>query len=260
MSSGPPNERDNRSSRTGPEVTLAPPGTRADLARAAHFHVSIAATRDCTAWQIERDPGGLVLRAPLSLGGLRVSIDATSGPLARRLHSARPTDALPRAAGLSRGERRLRVVDATAGLCRDAMALAVLGCEVTAIERVPALCVLVAAAIEASGLGGLTLVGGDANLWLAACGPAERPDVVYLDPMFEEHGKAQVKKEMQVLRALCGGGDDEIRDARALLETALRTATRRVVVKRHHKAPPLVADPTFTIPGERVRFDVYATG
>ena len=46
---------------------------------------------------------------------------------------------IARAVGLKPGRPAPRVVDATAGLGRDAFLLAVLGCQVTALERCAAL-------------------------------------------------------------------------------------------------------------------------
>jgi len=141
-----------------------------------------------------------------------------------------------------------------AGLCRDAMVLAKLGCQVTAIERVPALAMLAAAAIDGSELGTrLSVQTGDAETWLAGLSPEQAPEVVYLDPMFAESGKAQVKKDMQVCRALAGPPDDTA----PLFALAKQVARERVVVKRHPDLPPLGPGVSFAVEGERVRFDVY---
>ena len=78
-------------------------------------------------------------------------------------------------------------------------------------------------------------------------------DVVLLDPMFPTQGRAQVKKEMQVCRLLAGqpGSQD------VLVHRAFVAARERVVVKRHPHEQPLAGAPSFSIDGERVRFDVY---
>ncbi|MFO1077563.1 MAG: class I SAM-dependent methyltransferase [Planctomycetota bacterium] len=162
-------------------------------------------------------------------------------------------DPLARAVGLARHGPRA-VVDATGGLCRDAMTLAHLGCPVTAIERVPVLALAGALAVRAAGLADrLTLVVADAVAWLRALPATARPPVVYLDPMFEATPRAQVKKEMQVCRALCGPPDD----GGALFAAARAAATERVVVKRHGELGNLGGEPSFAATGPRVRFDVY---
>ena len=83
----------------------------------------------------------------------------------------------------------------------------------------------------------------------------EAPDVIYLDPMYPEHGtNALPHKEMRWLRELVG----EDTDADALLAPALLLARKRVVVKRPLKAPDLAGvAPHHRHRGRAVRFDVY---
>jgi 16S rRNA (guanine1516-N2)-methyltransferase len=236
------------------EVTLAPPAAGSDLQLAQRFGVPIAATRDEAAWQLVRHANVLQLCAPAAKGPMVLELSATRGPLATRLRSARRSEPLPRAIGLPRRQTPPFVIDATAGLCRDAMVLAHLGCRVVAIERLPALAMFTHAAIAASLLAGrLEVVCGDAVGLLGELAATDAPDVVYLDPMFDSPGRAQVKKEMQICRALAGAPDD----AGILFATARRVARERVVVKRHAHQAPLADDVSFTVQGERVRFDVY---
>jgi len=84
---------------------------------------------------------------------------------------------------------------------------------------------------------------------------AERPEVVYLDPMYPHTGKSALqKKEMRLFRRLVG--DDE--DVPRLLQAALGCATKRVVVKRPRTAPPVLElKPSLAIEGKTTRFDVY---
>jgi len=145
------------------------------------------------------------------------------------------------------------VIDATAGLGRDAMVLAQLGCAVTAIERVPALCFLLQVAAKECDAA-IKVLCAEAEPWLREHNVAAgRPEVVYLDPMFAAIGKAQVKKEMQACRALAGAPTD----AHALLTAAREVAQDRVVVKRHPRHEPLASDVSFEVKSDRVRFDVY---
>jgi 16S rRNA (guanine1516-N2)-methyltransferase len=242
---------------SAPEVTLAPSGEARDIANAARFRIRIAPDRDERSWQLVRAPNGVMeLCSPVGANELRLDLDLMRGPLARRLRTARNSEPLPRACGLVRSREPLAILDATAGLCRDAMVLAALGSNVTAIERVPALAFLAHDVIETSPLATrLTVHAGDAESWLVHGAKGTTPHVVYLDPMFAESGRAQVKKDMQVCRALAGGGPD----AAALLPAARALATQRVVVKRRHDLPPLAPGVAFSVDGERVRFDVYLT-
>lgn len=146
------------------------------------------------------------------------------------------------------------VVDATAGIGRDAMLLATLGARMTAVERIPVLAAMLWDCVQRSPLAGkLDVRVGEAAEILRALGPTDRPEVVCLDPMFAETGNAQVKQEMQVLRLLSGPPGD----VTALFAAARAAARDRVVCKRHPDHPPLGGTPSFTVAAARVRFDVY---
>ncbi|MDZ7809139.1 MAG: class I SAM-dependent methyltransferase [Arhodomonas sp.] len=73
--------------------------------------------------------------------------------------------------------------------------------------------------------------------------------------MYDGRGRtALAGKEMQLLQALLGPPAD----ADELLPAALAAARERVVVERHHRAPPLAGRaPAFTLRGRSTRFDVY---
>jgi len=183
------------------------------------------------------------------------------GRLARRTGSIRG-ESVARAVGL-RGNEPLSVLDATAGLGRDAFVLASLGAEVRMVERSAVVAALLADGLARAGrdpnlaaaASRMTLIEGDARTLMAELAEQARPDVVYLDPMYPEEGtKGQVKKEMQLLRQLLGPDPD----VTPLFETALACARRRVVVKRPRRAPPLPgAKPSHSLEGRSTRFDVY---
>lgn len=206
----------------------------------------------------------LSLTGPEAPGPIRV--DFTAGRLGyRQARVSARGEPLARAVGL-RGDERPSVVDATAGLGRDAFVLATLGCKVTLVEREPVIAALlkdglVRAAREpalADTVARMHCVQGNARDYLAGLDEAGRPDVVYLDPMYPHRDKsALVKKEMRVFRALVG--DDA--DAPEILAAALAVARRRVVVKRPVRAEPLGGrKPGHSIPGKTTRFDVYVKG
>ena len=165
---------------------------------------------------------------------------------------------IARAVGIKRGKPVPTVVDATAGYGEDSWLLASLGCRVVAIERHP----LVAALLEdglrrarqqaAEIADRISLVSGEATEVLAGIRPP--PEVIYLDPMFPpRRGSALEAKAMRLLRRLVGDDDDAAR----LLDRALETATRRVVVKRPLRADPLRGTPTAAHRGKSLRYDVY---
>jgi 16S rRNA (guanine1516-N2)-methyltransferase len=219
------------------------------------FGIACADAASDEQWQLSRTlTGALALRSPKREGSLEITLDPTRGDLGRRIKTARPDQPLPRAVGLYRRDTPPCVVDATAGLGRDALLLARLGCKVIACERNPALCALIEDLADRCGLADrLTVHCADAVDVLAQRAENERPDVVYLDPMFEFTSQSQVKKEMQVLRLLA----HEPADTSRLLHAAFAAATERIVVKRHPHLEPLRGQPAHTVDGERVRFDVY---
>jgi len=211
-------------------------------------------------WRFERGADGLALRAPDG-GVLRA--DFVGGKLGWRLaHGGGHGQAVARAVGLGKGRPPPRVLDATAGLGRDAAVLAALGCEVLALERHPAVCALLedagarAAAdpvARARLQDRLRFQCADARSFLAA-GGARGFDVIYLDPMHPGRAKsALVKQEMRLFRALVGSDED----AALLLEAALGAGAPRVAVKRPAQAPPLAGKPAGSIPGRTTRFDLY---
>lgn len=180
-----------------------------------------------------------------------LTVQVTSADLARgRLLNREP---LGRALG--RGTRH--VVDATAGLGGDSVLLAA-RCEVSAIERHPAVAALLRDGVgraERAGLlaaGRITVTTGDARALLPTLAPTA--DAVFIDPMFPSKRKrsAAVRKELRLLRALVG--DDT--DANELLAVA-RACSPRVIVKRPAYAAPLAARPAASYTGKLVRYDVY---
>ena len=194
--------------------------------------------------------------------GGAVRVDFVGGAAAhRRLYGGGSGQMIAKAVGIQPGVRP-SILDATAGLGRDAFVLAQLGCSLTLIERQPLMAALLADGLRrglldaevAPIIARMRLLPGDA-IGLMRAWPEEPPQVIYLDPMFPHRDKsALVKKEMRVFRALVGGDDD----APALLEAALALATHRVVVKRPRKAPRVAgATPGYALEGKSSRFDVY---
>lgn len=202
---------------------------------------------------------------PTLVGGHPVACDLTS--LDTTSEAGRSLgQPLVKAVGIKRREPyRPSVLDVTAGLGEDAWVLASVGCTVRAYERHP-----VTHALLADGLARAALSDPDtaSRLNTAFCDgieilqahetldAANRPDVVYLDPMFPLGRKTAERKAMRVLRMLSG---DDV-DANQLLAAALPVAKRRVVVKRPLRAGPIDGPtPTVEYKGKSLRFDVYVT-
>ncbi len=160
-----------------------------------------------------------------------------------------------------RGRASVTVLDATAGLGRDGFVLASHGFAVTLLERDPIVHALLADGIDRARAhdatreiaASISLYQADLLSWEPASD--EKPDVVYLDPMFPQRRKsAKIKKEMALLQDFLREPSDE----RMLLERARQLANTKVVVKRPLKAEPLAGrKPSSQLRGRSTRFDVY---
>lgn len=224
-------------------------------------------------WQLEHDEDALMAlvltperlelrkRDEPKLGG--IFVDFVGGPMAhRRKFGGGRGEAVAKAVGV-KGDYLPDVVDATAGLGRDAFVLASVGCRVRMLERHPVVAALLDDGLQRGyqdpEIGSwlqerLQLIHASSLAELANLTP--RPDVVYLDPMFPHKQKsALVKKEMRVFQSLVGPDDD----ADGLLEPARRLAKKRVVVKRPDYAPPLADIATQNaVVTKGHRFDIYS--
>lgn len=197
---------------------------------------------------------------PQAPGPVRVDF-VEGGAAHRRQFGGGSGQMIAKAVGIQSGVRP-RVLDATAGLGRDAFVLATLGCDLVLFERQP----LIAALLEDGLARGredaevrpiverMRLQQGNA-IELMARWQGEPPQVIYLDPMFPHREKsALVKKEMRLFRPFVG---DDL-DAGVLLEQALALASHRVVVKRPRKAPAIDGPkPGYSLEGKSSRYDIY---
>jgi 16S rRNA (guanine1516-N2)-methyltransferase len=153
-----------------------------------------------------------------------------------------------------------RVVDATAGFGRDAFILAASGFHVCLVERHNLLALLLDQAIAQISAEQiktrLSLIHDDSQNYLKKLALSQdKPEVVYLDPMFTLKRHAKVKKDLQILQYLL---DDTADDSNTLLPLAQQAASKKVVVKRAIDAPPLNAcKPAFSFSGKHTRFDIY---
>lgn len=188
-------------------------------------------------------------------------VDFLSGALRhRREYGGGAGQFIARAVGV-KGKEKPMVIDATAGLGGDSFVLAYLGCKVLMLERSPVIAALLQDGLERASQDpsfvdiSLNLICADAIGYLQTVTEKNKPDVIYLDPMFPERTKsALVKKEMRILRELVG----EDLDAVELLKVALTVAKKRVVVKRPRLAPCIEGPkPSLQFKGKSGRFDVY---
>ncbi|SDL40903.1 16S rRNA (guanine1516-N2)-methyltransferase [Modicisalibacter muralis] len=214
---------------------------------------------------IETPQGLAIAGDPLRYGNPLVVDFATGRADHRRRFGGGRGQLVAKACGLGKGVTP-RVVDATAGLGRDAFVLAGLGAPVLMLERMPAIFALLEDGLRRA-------LGADAEIhdiamrlqarWADAASDLAgavvasgfEAQVIHLDPMFPHRDKsALVKKEMRVFRELAGDDDDAPR----LLEAALDVATHRVAVKRPRRAPPIAGPrPAHVIETRTSRYDLY---
>ena len=162
--------------------------------------------------------------------------------------------------GRAIGRKAQTVIDATAGLGGDAFLLSRMGYSVLAIERQPVIAALLEDGIlrilERSGRINIEFRFADSRKTLFDLN--ESADVIYLDPMYPAGRKSSVAvaRPIRILRELAG--DDSDSDTDSLLDASLKSAAKRVVLKRPHFAEPLRTDKlSDSVKGKLVRYDLY---
>lgn len=205
--------------------------------------------------------GNLTLYSDVKGERLSASIDFVKGKsMHRRQYGGGKNQPMAKACGLDK-HPKWKILDATAGLGKDAFVLASLGAQITLCEQHVALYSLLVDAIHRASqveevadiVKRMTCMQGNSIEYLDR-GDMDA-DVIYLDPMYPHRKKsAKIKKEMQVLQQLVGHEGN----AEKLLNTALKTAKNRVVVKRPKQAGPLNdLTPSYKVSSANTRYDVY---
>lgn len=199
---------------------------------------------------------------------IAIHVDFISGDLAhRQKYGGGRGQSIAKAVGLKQGMPPPTVLDATAGLAKDAYVLACLGCPMTLLERSPVIAELTRNAIQRASddehfktilKTGFNIINQSSIEYLTKLLNEDNsalPDVIYLDPMYPDRKKsASVKKNMQILQKLLGKDED----TQELLNTALKVARKRVVVKRPKGAENLSeVKPTYAVESKKTRYDVY---
>lgn len=240
-------------------IVLKADGDRAYAeALAAHLKTTLLdATPEASIW-LSVDAVGL----SLTDGDQAMRGDFTK--LQKRLQYHNLTHELLVKATKVKGREKLRVIDATAGMGEDSLLLAAAGCEVTLYEQDPVIAALLQdtmrRALEEAALHEIVmrmqLVEGDSIEHLRKLGETgERPDVIYLDPMFPERQKSGlVKKKFQLIHYLEAPAENE----EALMQAAIAARPFKIVVKRPAKGPYLAGlKPSYSLDGKAIRYDCY---
>lgn len=180
--------------------------------------------------------------------------------LKKRLTHANLTHEMPvKACRIKNKQMPVSVLDATAGLGEDALLLAAFGFNVSLYERDETIYKLLSDTIERAkedadllkAVSRMTLFYEDSIKAMREL--KEKPDVVYLDPMFPIRTKSGlVKKKFQLIHEL----EKPCEDEKELLEAALSAALVRVVIKRPLKGEYLAGfKPDYSIEGSTIRYD-----
>jgi 16S rRNA (guanine1516-N2)-methyltransferase len=203
--------------------------------------------------------------------------DGWQKPLIYRLKhgGGHKTQAIAKAVGTS-SKKKLLVIDATCGFAIDAIVLAYFNCEVYTIEKNPSIATIANHKLQqaqnnpflARIIKNINFFMGDALEIIPQIinKIGHLPDVIYLDPMFNEVHKitAAANKSIQLLRSIINANHnpeqlDKIeQENNRLLYFSLKYATKRIVVKRAKHAKNLSnLKPHFVLTGKANRFDVY---
>lgn len=158
------------------------------------------------------------------------------------------------------GKRPL-AIDATAGLGEDSLLLAAAGYRVIMFEKDPVIAALLKdTLIRAADISGMKEAVSRMELREenSICGMkmiGEKPDLVFLDPMFPERRKsALVKKKLQLIQRL--EKPQEAEDE--LFKAALAVCPERIIVKRPLKGPYIAGiKPSNSVSGKQIRYDCY---
>ena len=152
-----------------------------------------------------------------------------------------------------------KILDGTGGLGHDAFIFALLGQEVTIVEKNIGLCILIEEALNNLpntryfnlAKEKITILNGDSREYLDQI---QDFDVIYLDPMFNSSKNVARAKNLAFINQYLVDYDNP-------LEEYLSRNYKRVVKKREIKdSYGNLKEPTVSFKGSSIRFDVYLKG
>ena len=202
---------------------------------------------------------GILYLKDFSIDIPSIFVDFTGGDINYRRKTSGIKQEILRAIGFEK-DKKINVLDTTAGLCKDSFIFATYGINVLAIEQNPLIYNITLNALEnakndheiADIVKNIKLINMNSIDFLKEnnC----NFDCIYLDPMFPQKNKTSLcKKEMQVFHNLAFYGNNE-----ELFELSMLKTKNRVVVKRMLKNDYIVnKKPSYQIIGKTIRYDVY---
>ncbi len=151
----------------------------------------------------------------------------------------------------------LLIFDLTAGFGKDAAILANYGYNVIMIERNYILATILFYALEVGFLSKekITLFYEDSLDFMQKYS-GKKPNIIYMDPMFEQKTNSLSKKEMQLIQMLT---KDENNNNELVFKLSLKFVTNKLIVKRDNKQASLVIMPlpAYSKCGKTIRYDIY---
>lgn len=157
------------------------------------------------------------------------------------------------------GDTNPTAVDATAGMGEDSFLLAACGYEVTLFEQNPVIAALLKDALRRAKkhpalkeiAARMHLMEGDSITGMPNL--PFTPDLIYLDPMFPARQKSGlIGKKLQLIQKL----EQPCFQEEALLESALRTNPKKIIIKRPLKGALLAGrEPSYSVKGKAIRYD-----
>jgi len=197
----------------------------------------------------------LMLKRPAT--NEKVFVDFLSGEFRQRLKTISKSQPLFKAMAIEAGDT---VLDATAGFGKDALCFCHLGANVIAVEEDDTVFALLEDGVRRAKsdplfaknlVSKITLVHANSEKFMANI--EEKPQVIYLDPMYPAVEKsAKPKKHMAFLRDIL----TPTTNIAEMLDAALSCAQKRVVIKRPIGSPVL-GKAHHSFESKMVRFDMY---
>jgi len=208
--------------------------------------------------------------------GIELNLNYDQGTLLFKMSNQHSKHrALHKALGL-KANKAFSVIDACAGFGRDGLSLAASGAKVTMLENNPIIATIAQNAL-ARALSNLNLdadtqaIFKRVNYLETNCTThfqqlklTDEIDAIYLDPMFpQKETQSKVKKESHFLRLLTTANQQKNnlieQSWQVLLDAALHTPVKRIVLKRPNYAPPSShPKPSGVIKGKTTRYEIYA--
>jgi len=178
-----------------------------------------------------------------------------SGSFTNRIKNFQRESHLKKAIGYG-GESSKKILDCTAGLGHDAFILALLGQNVTVVEKNKGLCILFELALESlpqtsyfqEAKEKITIINDDSASFVDKLFDY---DVVYIDPMFKDRGAAGRSGIMSLI-------SDYLDDFTDVSDVLIRSKFNRMVIKRQKQFKQSGnISPSFILHGKSINFHVF---